>query len=62
MNPDQRNISFIILLLAVLLFSLALLTSPHSDFIAGWSAIIVSPSVLITDYVAVGGLAAASFN
>lgn len=62
MNPGQRNVSFIILLLAAFLFSLTLLTSPHSDIIAGWSAILVSPSVLITDYIAVGGLAAASFN
>lgn len=62
MNPGQRNVSFIILLLAAFLFSLTLLTSPHSDIIAGWGAILVSPSVLITDYIAVGGLAAASFN
>jgi hypothetical protein len=62
MNPDQRNISFIILLLASFLFSLAWLNSPYSDLIAGWSSILVSPSVLITDYIAVGGLAAASFN
>ena len=62
MDPTQRIVSFIILLLAAFLISLALLTSPLPDIIAGWGAIFVSPSVLITDYIAVGGLAAASFN
>ncbi len=62
MDSNQRNISFIILLLDTLLISLALFTSPLKDIITGWRAILVSPSVLITDYIAVGGLAAASFN
>jgi hypothetical protein len=62
MDNSQRNISFIILLLAAFLFSLAFLTSPLPDIFAGWGKILVSPSVLITDYTAVGGLAAASFN
>lgn len=62
MNPTQRNVSFIILLFAAFLFALALLTSPLPDIFTGLSLILVSPSVLITDYIAVGGLAAASFN
>jgi len=62
MDPVQRKISFIVLALAILLILLALITSPPSKIFAGWSAILISPSVLITDYIAVGGLAAASFN
>jgi hypothetical protein len=62
MDPNQRNVSFIILLLAVFLIALALLSSSLPTILTGWSAILTSPSVLITDYVAVGGLAAASFN
>jgi len=62
MDPTQRNVSFIVLLLAAFLIVLTLITSPLADIITGWGAILTSPSVLITDYIAVGGLAAASFN
>jgi len=62
MDHNQRNLSLIILLLAAFLIMLALITSPLPNIIAGWRLILVSPSVLITDYVAVGGLAASSFN
>ena len=62
MGLEQRNVSFIILLLAIFLISLSFMTSSFPEILAGLSMILTSPSVLITDYIAVGGLAAASFN
>lgn len=62
MNKEQRSISLIILLLAIILISISFFISPYKDLFTGWGKILVSPSVLITDYIAVGGLAAASFN
>ena len=62
MDPEQRKVSYIILLLAIFLFSLSFITSSVPEILSGLGMILTSPSVLITDYVAVGGLSAASFN
>jgi len=62
MDLEQRNVSFTILIFIIFLLSFSFITSSFSEIIAGFGMILTSPSVLITDYVAVGGLAAASFN
>lgn len=62
MNIEHRAINFVILLLCVSLIALGLFHLPGNSVFAGWISIITSPSILISDYTAIGGLAAASLN
>ncbi len=58
---NQRKAMYLPLLFSVLLV-LSLLISPLGDLWNGYVAILSSPSILLTDYLLVGGLAATLFN
>ena len=62
MSGEHRKVNIIIFYLCVSLFLYGSLNSLGGSTIKGWLQILASPSVLITDYIAVGGLAAASLN
>lgn len=54
--------AYIITILCVLLFTTVLLLQPFDALIHDYWQILISPSILLTDYLAVGGLAATLFN
>lgn len=62
MNAEHHEVNIVVLFLCAMLFVFGLILSIGHTPLEGLQKIITSPSILITDYIAVGGLAAASLN
>jgi len=63
MNLDKKkSIRLFILILYLALFVFLFILEPVSDILAGYRNILSSPSILLTDYLAIGGLSATIFN
>jgi hypothetical protein len=63
-NPqlNRKRISFLVLLLGLSLLVIAFIVNSPQEVIRGEWEIITSPSILITDYIALANLGAAFFN
>ncbi len=59
---ERRRINFLVLAFSFLLFAAAFSVNTHSEVFQGEWLILTSPSILITDYVALAGPGAALFN
>ena len=59
---NRKIYSYLFLAIYLILFVLLFLLEPISDIFAGYKNIFVSSSILLTDYLLIGGLSAAIFN
>jgi len=61
-SSKKKSIPWIVLTVYIVLFVFILLFEPLPDMLTGYFNILTSPSILLTDYLFIGGLSATLFN